>query len=181
MRKVCEWCGREYEGRHDSKYCSDKCRKEKSVAWQRAWRKKNPDYDRTWYRKRHNLVEKERQCVICGATFKTYNNMKLTCSPECAKANRRRGAEIRAKNMAARGDYDKTITLKKLITRDSGICHICGKPVDEEDYKSGPGYKQVGSMYPSIDHIVPISKGGTHTWGNVKLAHVGCNRKKGNR
>lgn len=33
----------------------------------------------------------------------------------------------------------------------------------------------------SIDHIRPLSKGGTHTWDNVQLAHLKCNIKKGNR
>lgn len=35
--------------------------------------------------------------------------------------------------------------------------------------------------YPSVDHVIPLSKGGTHTWDNVKLAHKRCNSKKGNK
>jgi 5-methylcytosine-specific restriction endonuclease McrA len=36
-------------------------------------------------------------------------------------------------------------------------------------------------MGPSLDHIVPVSLGGTHTWANVQLAHLRCNVSKGNR
>lgn len=36
----------------------------------------------------------------------------------------------------------------------------------------------VGYDYPSIDHVIPISKGGTHTWDNVRLAHHHCNSIK---
>ncbi len=34
---------------------------------------------------------------------------------------------------------------------------------------------------PSIDHIVPITRGGTHTWDNAQLAHLLCNTRKGNK
>ncbi|MFC9724785.1 HNH endonuclease [Bacillus cereus] len=34
--------------------------------------------------------------------------------------------------------------------------------------------------YPSIEHIIPVSKGGTHTWDNVKLDHRKCNYLKSN-
>lgn len=35
--------------------------------------------------------------------------------------------------------------------------------------------------YPTIEHIIPISNGGVHSWDNVKLAHFRCNCKKGVR
>lgn len=35
-----------------------------------------------------------------------------------------------------------------------------------------------GNMYPSIDHVRPLSRGGLHEWGNVKLAHRICNSIK---
>lgn len=73
--------------------------------------------------------------------------------------------------------YDKEVTLKKLIARDNGICKICGKPIDLLDICN----KAVGGFYPSIDHIIPMSKGGGHVWENVQLAHVICNSRKGNR
>lgn len=36
-------------------------------------------------------------------------------------------------------------------------------------------------MRPSIDHIVPLSQGGTHELANVQLAHYRCNLSKNNR
>ena len=38
-----------------------------------------------------------------------------------------------------------------------------------------------GNDYPTIDHIKPISKGGTHTWDNVQLAHFHCNSIKSDK
>lgn len=65
------------------------------------------------------------------------------------------------------------ITLDKLISRDGGICAICGLIC----FCEGDKYSD---LYPSIDHIIPISKGGGHVWSNVQLAHRGCNIRKSN-
>lgn len=42
-----------------------------------------------------------------------------------------------------------------------GICHL---PVDEAD--------------KSLDHIMPIAKGGPHILENLQVAHLSCNKKK---
>lgn len=74
-------------------------------------------------------------------------------------------------------EFDETITLKSLIKRDGGICQICGRPTDKDDITNG----HIGRMYPTLDHIIPLSKGGTHTWDNVQLAHMSCNAGKCDR
>ena len=74
-------------------------------------------------------------------------------------------------------DFDETITLRALIARDNGICQICGMPTDGGDIVNG----HIGRMYPTLDHIIPLSKGGAHTWDNVQLAHMHCNAGKCNR
>lgn len=74
-------------------------------------------------------------------------------------------------------EFDDAITLKALVKRDNGICKICGKPTDDSDITNG----HIGRMYPTLDHIIPLSKGGSHTWDNVQLAHMHCNAGKCNR
>jgi 5-methylcytosine-specific restriction endonuclease McrA len=76
---------------------------------------------------------------------------------------------------------DAGITLQKLIKRDDGKCHICGKPVDIKDCsRDDRGFYITGNNYPTIDHINPLASGGSHTWDNVKLAHLYCNGAKSN-
>lgn len=84
------------------------------------------------------------------------------------------GRHYRERAQAYGVPYDPTVTLKKLIKRDHGICQICGRPVDNTS-RSGNG---LGMLYPTLDHIVPLSKGGGHTWDNVQLAHLICNSYK---
>ena len=73
--------------------------------------------------------------------------------------------------------YDSAVTLYKVLERDRGVCQICGQPTDIEDIQNG----RIGRMYPTIDHIIPMSKGGPHTWENVQLAHMYCNSGKRDR
>jgi 5-methylcytosine-specific restriction endonuclease McrA len=52
---------------------------------------------------------------------------------------------------------------------------------DKKDCRHDEGGNFItGDKYPTIDHIAPISKGGTHTWDNVGLACKRCNSLKSN-
>ena len=74
--------------------------------------------------------------------------------------------------------HDNDISLEKLFKRDHGTCYLCGMVCDWLDGEDRNGMFVAGVHYPSIDHVVPVAKGGTHTWDNVKLACRGCNTKK---
>lgn len=71
-------------------------------------------------------------------------------------------------------DYDSSVTLKRVRQKYSDICQICGNPVDDTDIEKG----HIKRLYPTIDHIIPLSKGGSHTWDNVQLVHMSCNAGK---
>lgn len=62
---------------------------------------------------------------------------------------------------------------RKIILATQDICAICGKPVDKT-------LKSPHPMSATIDHIVPIAKGGHPSdITNLQLAHRQCNRAKG--
>lgn len=64
---------------------------------------------------------------------------------------------------------------KKKILATQEVCGICGKPVDKS-------LKFPHPMSASIDHIVPIDKGGHPSdISNLQLAHLCCNRKKSDK
>lgn len=56
---------------------------------------------------------------------------------------------------------------RQLINSKGNICALCGKPIEDK--------KDI-----TIDHIIPLSKGGLTTFDNCQLAHFSCNQKKGN-
>jgi len=51
------------------------------------------------------------------------------------------------------------------------ICIVCDKDIDPD-----LAWPDKGSA--TLDHIVPLSRGGTHTWDNVAPSHLLCNSKK---
>ena len=52
------------------------------------------------------------------------------------------------------------------------ICHLCGLYISRHATKND--WYRV-----TLDHIIPLSKGGTHTRDNVAPAHWKCNMEKG--
>ena len=66
-----------------------------------------------------------------------------------------------------------------LFERDGYNCYLCGIPVDLNGSSTvgKPGWE----LYPHIEHVIPISKGGTDTLDNVKIAHAKCNLDKGTK
>lgn len=77
--------------------------------------------------------------------------------------------------------YDKkhsNKSLKELYKRDNGICYICNKKCNYEDYTYRGNTFIAGNYYPSIDHVIPLCKGGTDEWDNLRLAHRICNSYK---
>ena len=62
----------------------------------------------------------------------------------------------------------------EIYERDNWECQVCGISID-------PRVKFPSRDSASLDHIIPISKGGTHTLDNVQLACMGCNWDKGDR
>jgi 5-methylcytosine-specific restriction endonuclease McrA len=126
-----------------------------------------------------NREPNEYKCIECDNTFISLNK-KQTCSERCSKKRYNRRKELsRRKRLKQNGDIDYSITIDKLIRRDKGKCSICGSRIDKKDFiETEEGYFIAGDSYPSIDHILPVSKGGTHTWDNVQLAHRSCNTDK---
>lgn len=61
----------------------------------------------------------------------------------------------------------KRPTKKALWHRDHGKCQYCQKNVTVSN--------------ATIDHVIPKSRGGQHTWENLVIACTKCNGKKGSR
>jgi 5-methylcytosine-specific restriction endonuclease McrA len=74
-------------------------------------------------------------------------------------------SQQRAKRWGAR--IVESVTGENVWRRDNGLCYLCGLPVE--------------MLKMSIDHVIPLSKGGEHSYANCRLTHARCNRKKYNK
>lgn len=115
----------------------------------------------------------------CGAVLPVDSHAKYCL--ECRRRidNKKREVSRRIKIKQARVDTD--ITVKRLFLRDRGVCWICGKICDLHDWAEVNGTIICGNEYPSIDHVIPLSKGGKDSWDNVRLAHRICNSIKSDK
>jgi 5-methylcytosine-specific restriction endonuclease McrA len=52
-----------------------------------------------------------------------------------------------------------------VFERDEGRCGICGEPVDQGRFE--------------VDHVIPLARGGEHSYANTQPAHPLCNQRKG--
>lgn len=82
-------------------------------------------------------------------------------------ADSRRRALIRASMGAPFRDVD-------IFERDGWVCQLCHEPVD-------PAVSRKAPLGATIDHVTPLTRGGSHCAGNVQLAHRVCNNRKGTR
>lgn len=63
--------------------------------------------------------------------------------------------------------YVEEVSPFRLWLKATGRCALCGEPVNLADV--------------SVDHIVPLSRGGEHSHANTQATHLVCNVRKGAR
>lgn len=120
-------------------------------------------------------AERLHACPVCGEIT---DNQKY-CSEQCRRKAYNQRKEFSRRNKVAKAMIDADISLEKVYEIANGVCNICGGKCDWNDYRYKDGFFIVGDTYPSVDHIVPLAKGGVHSWNNVQLAHHICNSRKG--
>jgi hypothetical protein len=113
-------------------------------------------------------------CVHCGKWKATQNKLainRLSCQQCQDSLTKRRDTR---KSHMRRAAGEMTMTVEDLACRDGAKCNICQRKINMN--KSG-----LEPLGPTIDHILPVSKGGTNDPSNLALAHRRCNVSRGNR
>ena len=159
-----------------------------SKAYNKAWHEAHPEYSKVWGKARrkshadeiraYNRAYRAANPEIVKAWQTAYydaNKEKLyACTKAWREANPEKSREQnRKRRILKRTTKIEPINEKIVFMRDGWICQHCKKRVDKR-------FKHPNPMCASLDHIVPLSKGGTHIYANVQLAHLGCNSSKCN-
>lgn len=74
---------------------------------------------------------------------------------------------IRGRHRIPVGHAHVGLTKHRLFSRDRHVCAYCGAHMHDADL--------------TVEHILPVSRGGRHEWTNVVTACRSCNTRKGNR
>lgn len=153
----CPECTRPFVKHNGRIYCTDQCADEASA-------RKNGSRNRT--------------CRQCGQEL-GYYCVTTYCEP-CREARARQSQ----RENSANGKHRRRAWIKQaphepisrvtIYRRDNWTCGICQQHVDGWLTYPHP-------MSASLDHVIPLARGGSHTYRNVQLAHLRCNIAKGDR
>lgn len=197
--EACKGCGASLAGRHSTtRFCSPRCQ---------SWCMRNGDvphpsatartcrqcevpiderdvrsvYCSALCRDRFTMgyvVGAPRICPQCGVEFLTRRKSSRFCGPRCVvvadfEQNRedylRRSKARRAMIAGARVER---FSSTQVFERDHWICYLCGDPVNRDAEWPAPNG-------PSVDHVIPLVRGGEHSLANTRCSHLGCNLSKG--
>lgn len=190
----CPNCNTEFtRTRADKKYCSSRCRRNSNL--RRYYKSDKGRRKMAEYKASHpDYAERKRAARRIIEATQDYKNSRKEYwgRPENAarrKANVSERAKYRwetdpvyrEKRKAAYTNHRHKRRLRKTsvlgsattteirqIVYGSKKCGICNKTFKMQDKRS-------------LDHIIPLSKGGSHDLYNLQAAHLSCNIEKNNR
>lgn len=92
-----------------------------------------------------------------------------------SKRNGKKKRPVRYYSPKRRAIYAQGDDINHLVLFElhAWTCWVCKKEINR--YLRFPNH-----MAATVEHIIPLSRGGTHTWDNVAPAHAICNFKKSN-
>jgi hypothetical protein len=123
------------------------------------WRQNNPEKS-----KESSKIWRENNQEQAATNIKIWREN----NPQRIKAHRKKRKALQ------KGATVETIDLIQVYESLNWVCGICGKKIN----------KKLNYPHPksaSLDHIIPLTKGGNHILNNVQPAHLICNKSKGNR
>lgn len=162
VEMTCEGCGSSFEVRPQGgvprRWCSKVCRNRTA--------------------RQAQLQPKLTPCKVCLSLFaqtRTNGRDALHCSVACRSADPDRNARARRyqheRRAIVRGADSERIDSRQVYEEDGWVCGICSEAVDGDLQWPAP-------KSPSLDHVIPLARGGHHRRDNVQLAHLDCNLRK---
>jgi 5-methylcytosine-specific restriction endonuclease McrA len=125
-----------------------------ALARQHAYRNRHPERVRAAEKARYNP---ERQRAAEARYKERHRDHYLDNARIHASARRARLREV----------FVEHVHPLVVLEMDDGVCGICGEDVDPFNFE--------------VDHIIPLIKGGEHSYANTQLAHKSCNSRKRDR
>jgi 5-methylcytosine-specific restriction endonuclease McrA len=164
--------------------------RDKRTAYARQYRKDNPEkcaaFDRNKDPEKRRQYNKQYQ-ENNREKLRAYNQLKhirnyaqnrLEINARNRlwfQKNREKSCDKTARYRAKKNRvFVEKVSKLEILERDGYICQICGGGVL-------PFVGVYHPLYPNIDHIIPIARGGLHTASNLQTTHRGCNTSKGTK
>lgn len=197
---VCKVCVAAYQREYNARNMA------RITARSTAWKKANPQranaLSAAGYQRRKGRLKAEqdaaraalaRCCELCGGAiggertlqarfcstvcreraasrrWKQANAEKVRSQRQQYEANNREVINLKAQRRRSRkrGAFVEDVHPLVLLELGDGVCGICGTDVDPNDFH--------------MDHVIPLARGGEHSYANMQVAHPACNSRKRDR
>lgn len=130
----------------------------------KQYRASRPHYGRERYQ-----LNPEKHREWARISYKRHRDKRLAGTTAWRAANPDKVREITRKAMNKRrarllGQFVEDVEALVVLESYDGACGICGRDVDPFNF--------------ALDHIIPLARGGLHSYANVQPAHKSCNSRK---
>jgi len=153
-------------GRKDQVTCSRDCSQERmKIVSLQKWREQQAN----------RPAYKITTCKWCEQELQVPSNFQGVIKYHEACKKPARQASYRVKSIRRQGVTNgRIISHDEVAQRDNFRCYLCNEPVDMEL----PRTSRYGA---TLDHVIPLTKGGQDSLDNVRLAHWICNIRKSDK
>ena len=128
-----------------------------SQTWRSKNSKRHSDYSKKWYQD-----NRERALVRERNRYKSNPDATKQSAKMWKKANKEKVGDFEHRRRAAKAKNGVCLVLKKVLVRlANSLCVTCGS-----------------CERITLDHIIPISRGGRHSIGNLQPLCQSCNSSK---
>jgi len=203
-RRSCTQCGADYLALQKSAmYCSGACKtrafdlrrdptrvilsraamlaaaqvRAKARRESREQRRRAREVERS-HRAALRLTKLSRECKTCGIGYSTlHRDTQHCCSRECSerlKQESKRALRSAHKAIKRAATVEKVIPYR-VFQGDGWRCYLCGCETPE----ALRGTYEPNA--PELEHMIPLSRGGAHSYANTRCACRACNLIKGDR
>jgi 5-methylcytosine-specific restriction endonuclease McrA len=126
----------------------------------------NADAEREAARRRWRATHPfpERTCPACSTSFMPARGNQVYCSPE-HRASERSDRRPTKPPQAVR---------RRVLDRDGWTCYLCSRPI-------ALALRWPHPLSGTVDHVIPVSAGGSDREDNLHAAHWACNEAKGDQ
>lgn len=164
--KTCVMCSSGFQAKAiNQNICSEKCRV------QRDTRRSRENYYR-----QHPKGLKQIICSWCNKPVIVPSSFtqKIVSHPQCKEERLRKRQRRKAVGRRGYRAALRSLSIEQLGDRDNWTCHICEQSVN-------PLLPCNDKQGATVDHVMPLSRGGSDELDNLKLAHWICNVRKSNK
>ena len=167
---TCDHCGNEYRSNKQQRFCSRTC----------GYARSQIEQSNKGKQQRRQKVDAQgfvtTECGWCKEprTYEYRQGGHNAFHPHCTIEARRARYRIKTVKRHSLINKPSRLAADEVVRVYGNNCAICNEPIDLT-------LKRTSSRGLTVDHWIPLSKGGLDDISNLRPAHWNCNRKKSDK